>query len=250
IDSKTRLSIAICFFSGASPLDILKTHGVGLFTVYYSVRDVIDAINQTEFLAIHFPSHHFPSHDHQREIAKGFLAMSGAGFRKVISAIDGLLVATIISSLAICWWLQCRQLSFRCHRKDKYSFNLQAICDHTLRFTWFEMGWLGDTSDYVAFVTSALCIALESNAHTKTILDGFTFVGDNAYVKKPYMAVPLKGVLKCYKDTYNFYLSQLLIIIERCFGVFVHCWAILRAPLTIPIQKVAPLVEALVRLHN
>ncbi|KAL7533248.1 hypothetical protein ACHAWF_005458 [Thalassiosira exigua] len=64
------------------------------------------------------------------------------------------------------------------------------------------------------------------------------------------MAVLLKGVQKGYKDAYNFYLSQLRITIERCFGVFVHRWAILRAHLTIPIQKFAPLVGTLVRLHN
>ena len=65
-----------------------------------------------------------------------------------------------------------------------------------------------------------------------------------------YIAIPLKGVRSGYEDAYNFYLSQLRITIERTFGVFVHRWAILRAPLTIPIQKVAPLIESLVRLHN
>ena len=29
-----------------------------------------------------------------------------------------------------------------------------------------------------------------------------------------------------------------------------HRWAILRAPLTVPLPKIAPLVEALIRLHN
>ena len=51
-------------------------------------------------------------------------------------------------------------------------------------------------------------------------------------------------------EAYNFYHSQLRITIERAFGVLVHRWAILRAPLTIPLPKVAPLVECLVRLHN
>ncbi|KAL7553170.1 hypothetical protein ACHAWF_016415 [Thalassiosira exigua] len=85
---------------------------------------------------------------------------------------------------------------------------------------------------------------------TQKNLKGFTFIGDNAYVKKLYMAVPLKGVQKGYNEAYNFYLSKIRITIERCFGVFVHRWAILRAPLTIPIQKVAHHVEAVVRLHN
>ena len=64
------------------------------------------------------------------------------------------------------------------------------------------------------------------------------------------MATPLKGIRSGYEDRYNFYLSQLRITIERAFGVLVHRWAILRAPLTIPIMKVAPLLESLVRLHN
>ena len=92
--------------------------------------------------------------------------------------------------------------------------------------------------------------ALEDNAVTKKIIDGFTIIGDNAYVKKAFMATPLKGIRGGYEDAYNFYLSQLRITIERCFGVLVHRWSILHAPLVIPLQKVAPLVESLIRLHN
>ena len=64
------------------------------------------------------------------------------------------------------------------------------------------------------------------------------------------MATPFKGYLGGYEDGYNFYLSQLGITIERAFGVLVHRWAILRAPLICPIAKVSPLVLSLVRLHN
>ena len=102
----------------------------------------------------------------------------------------------------------------------------------------------------MASVTLSLCRCLEDNAVTKKILEGFTIIGDNAYVQKFYMAIPLKGLQTGWKDGYNFYLSQLRITIERAFGVFVHRWAILRAPLTIPLQRVAPLIESLVRLHN
>ena len=85
---------------------------------------------------------------------------------------------------------------------------------------------------------------------TKTIIDGFVIVGDCAYVKKMFMATPLRGMQGGSADAYNFYLSQLRITIERAFGVFVHRWAILRAPLLCPIAKVPPLVESLIRLHN
>ena len=41
-----------------------------------------------------------------------------------------------------------------------------------------------------------------------------------------------------------------MITIERAFGVLVHRWAILRAPLIVPIPRIAPLVEVLICLHN
>jgi hypothetical protein len=89
----------------------------------------------------------------------------------------------------------------------------------------------------MAWVTSKLHRMLEDNAVTKMIIDGFVIVGDCAYVKKQFMATPLRGVQDGPEDAYNFYLSQLRITIERAFGVFVHRWAILRAPLLCPIAK-------------
>ncbi|KAL7525672.1 hypothetical protein ACHAXR_001108, partial [Thalassiosira sp. AJA248-18] len=187
IDTKTRLSIAIRYFAGASAYDIMQIHDVSLVSVYYSVWGVIDAINTTEGLA-----YQFPDHTQQEDIADGFFRKSGAGFAKVIGAIDGIIICTIMPSIRICREIECGQTNFRCHRKDKYGFNLQAICDHTLRIYWAEMKWPGATSDYMAWVTSSLCMDLENNAVTKILLDGYTLIGDNAYVKRMFMATPLK----------------------------------------------------------
>lgn len=238
IDTKTRLSIAIRFFAGACPYDIMQIHDVGLISVFYSVWGVIDAINQTKEL-----SYSFPSHDEQRAFAEGFRRRSGAGFDTIIGAIDGLVICTLMPSLYICRILNCGQKTFRCHRKDKFGLNMQAICDHLLRFYWVEIKWAASTSDYMAWVTSSLCKMLDENSVTKKILVGFTIIGDNAYVKKMYMATPLKGMRCGFEDAYNFYLSQCRILIECAFGALVHRWAILRAPLTIPIFKVAPMME-------
>ncbi|KAL7546830.1 hypothetical protein ACHAWF_010152 [Thalassiosira exigua] len=178
--------------------------------------------------------------------------MSGAMFHKFVSAIDGIVICTLKPLLYVCHWLQCGQLMFRCHRKDKYDFNMQPICDHELRFIWCDMTWPGAASDYTAFVTSELYRALEANKMTKKILRGFTFINNNAYTKNMYMTVPLnlKGLRTGSEDAYNFYLSRLRTTIEGAFGVLVHCWSILRVPLTLPIEKVSALVEALLRLHN
>jgi hypothetical protein len=192
----------------------------------------------------------FPTHEEQEKIAKGFYAMSGAGFKCVVGAIDGLLIWTLMPPLFLCRMIDCGQANFRCHRKDKYGCNMIAICDHTLRFRWVDMNWPGATSNYMAWITSKLCMDLEDNAVTNVLRAGMTLVGDNAFVKRLFMAIPLRGIRGGYEDAYNFYHSQLRITIERSFGVFVHRWAILRAPLTIPLLKVAPLIECLVRLHN
>ncbi|KAL3767702.1 hypothetical protein ACHAW5_007466 [Stephanodiscus triporus] len=89
---------------------------------------------------------------------------------------------------------------------------------------WIEMKWPAATSDYMAWITSSLVLKLENDIDM--IIEGGTIVGGCAYVKKLYMATPLKGFLGGYEDAYNFYLSQLRIMIERAFGVLVHRWAI------------------------
>jgi hypothetical protein len=223
----------------------MQIYDVSLTTVYLSVWGVIDVVNKTDLLA-----YHFPSHDEQRRISRAFSRKCKAGFDMVIGAIDGLLIWTLMPPLSMCRFLNIGQSNFRCHRKDKFGFNMQAICDHNLKFYWVEVWWPGATSDYMAWATSWLCHALENNGVTKLLANGMTLVGDNAYVKKMYMAIPLRGQQSGWKDGYNFSISQIRITIERAFGVFVHRWSILRAPLTIPILKVPALVETLVRLHN
>jgi hypothetical protein len=54
------------------------------------------------------------------------------------------------------------------------------------------MKWPAATSDYMAWVTSSLNIELENNAGK--FIEGGTLVGDCAYVKKLFMATPLKGM--------------------------------------------------------
>ena len=243
ICTKIRLSIALRYFAGGSVYDLMQVHGVSMQSVFDSVWGVVDVINNTPVLEFNFPTK-----EQQREISAGFCARSGAGFDNVVGAIDGLVICTVMPTLAECEAMSCGQSNFRCHRKDKYGLNLQAICDHNLKFRWIEMKWPAATSDYMAWVTSSLALKLENDIDM--IIEGGTIVGDCAYVKKLYMATPLKGFLGGYEDAYNFYLSQLRITIERAFGVLVHRWAILRAPLICPIAKVSPLVLSLVRLHN
>ncbi len=94
------------------------------------------------------------------------------------------------------------------------------------------MKWPAAASDYMAWVTSSLAIELDNDV--EKLIEGGTLVGDCAYMKKSYMATPLKGFFGGHEDAYNFYLSQLRITIEQAFGVLVHRWAILCAPIVCP----------------
>ena len=223
----------------------MQVYDIGFATLFLSVWKVIDVVNDTQEFR-----YTFPDHAKQKEKAQAFSQKCKAGFNMVIGAIDGLLIWTLMPPLSVCRFLNVGQANFRCHRKDKFGFNMQAICDHNLKFYWVNVKWPGATSDYMAWVTSRLCNLLENNTTMKLLVAGITLVGDNAYVKRKYMAIPLRGNQTGWKVGYNFSVSQICITIERAFGVFVHRWAILRAPLTIPILKVPALVECLVRLHN
>ena len=105
----------------------------------------------------------------------------------------------------------------------------------------------------MAWITGDLYNALENGNNATSnfqLAPGMCFVADNAYVKRRYMSVPFKGSVSVDQDAYNFFHSQVRITIERCFGVFVHRWSILRAPLNMPLCKIAPFVLCLCKLHN
>ena len=117
-----------------------------------------------------------------------------------------------------------------------------AGCDHMCRFRWADIRHPGLTLDYLAFATSDLCLKLEHD-NNDIMKPGYTMVGDNAWVPRPWMATPIPGhCISGTDDAYNFYHSQVRITIERAFGVLVHRWGIVRRPLSVSILKVPALV--------
>jgi len=71
--------------------------------------------------------------------------------------------------------------NFYCERKEKYGINLQAICDHNLKFTWIDITYPGSAADYIAWITTKLCRDLENNC-SEMLLPSCTLIGDSAYV--------------------------------------------------------------------
>ena len=67
IKTEIRLSIALRYFAGASPYDLVVTHGVSMTSIFYSIWGVVDCINKCSQLDIIFPDY-----EKQQGIAKGF----------------------------------------------------------------------------------------------------------------------------------------------------------------------------------
>ena len=268
VSTKLRLSCAVRYFAGAAVYDLVLTHGMGRSTIYQSILGIVDVINQNDALALNADSAPFPSIAEQEDIAVGFLEKSRVGFDNVIGAIDAMLVTIDLPDKASCKEIGVGQKYFHCSRKDKYGLVLLAICDHECRFRWADVSQPGRSSDYLAFTTSELPAALEDgrnggNSAAESVVGwrrngtskvcakpGCTLVGDNAFVKTHWMAVPFPGIVESPEDDYNFFLSQLRITIERAFGILIHRWGILRRPLGCPVRKVGALTMALLRLHN
>jgi hypothetical protein len=197
------LSLALHFFAGGHPYDLMVSHGVGYCSVFASVWGVVDAVNNCPDLAIDFPTL-----SEQLTISRGFKAMSGAGFDKVIGAIDDILIWTRHkTSKKEYVETVCGEKSFLCHRNDKFGMNIQAICNDKLRFILIDLSWPGCTADYMVWVTSELYTNIEKSKNTITSVfrKGFTLVGDNAYVKSSSMYMPFKGGITELEDSYNFY---------------------------------------------
>ncbi|KAL7473994.1 hypothetical protein ACHAW6_000470 [Cyclotella cf. meneghiniana] len=142
---------------------------------------------------------------------------SKAGFDRICLAVDGMLVWTVQPTSA-----DCKELQFHCAQKDKVDMNLMAGCDHMRRFWWSDIRHPGLMLDYLAFATLDLGAELEHNNNNK-MKPGYTMVGDNAWVPRPWMATPIPGhCITGTDDAYYFYHSWVRITIDRAIGIFVH----------------------------
>jgi hypothetical protein len=245
-----RLAIALRYFAGGDPLDIMMVFKVSRGMVLQCVWIVVAAIHRTKELDLKYPR----SYKEQEAVAAEFCKASAVGFNNCAGCIDGILIWIHKPSNKELDKVGFGGRKFYCGRKKKFGLNMQATCDARRRFLDVEIGHPGATSDYLAFVLSSLHQKMENtNDNGGPFLSpGLSLYGDNAYVNTVYMATPFKGASEGPKDAYNFYHSQLRITIECAFGILVHRWGLLRRamPVNISLMKTIALVVALCKLHN
>ena len=223
VDSRSRLSMLLKHLADSKMQDIERAHGVSRSTVIASIASVMDAIS-VEFPIAPFP---FDQADELKKIADGFRRKSSGGlFDNVIGAFDGFLLeitkACITKNSGV-----HNPLKFYC-RKQFYAINCQVCCDADRKVTNVSMLSPGAVPDTLAFFKSNIARAIKLGK----VPGNYHFVADNAYpdsdsILTPYTRRDLQYDVNRKMDSYNFYLSQLRINIECCFGMLVNRFPIL-----------------------
>ena len=223
VDSRSRLSMLLKHLAGSKMQDIERTHGVSRPTVIASIASVMDAILK-EFPIPPFP---FDDADELKKLADGFRKKSSGGlFENVIGAFDGYLLEITKSCITKRQGVH-NPSKYYC-RKQFFAINCQVCCDADRKVTNVSMLSPGAVPDTLAF--------FKSNIHRAITLGQvpaqYHFVADNAYpdsdsILTPYTRCDLQYDVRGQMDNYNFYLSQLRINIECCFGMLVNRFPIL-----------------------
>lgn len=159
-----------------------------------------------------------------------FFIATGGIFENVIGSFDGYLLR--ISKRCIGKRSGVQDPSkFYC-RKGFFAINCQVVCDANRKVRSLSMLSPGAVPDTLAHLKSSMHRQIE----TGQLPFPFHFVGDGAYPDSDQMLTPcsrreLQNDIDGWMDNYNFYLSQLRINIECCFGMLVNKFPILQSAL-------------------
>ena len=141
-------------------------------------------------------------------------------------------------------------------RKQFYAVNCQVCCDAQRRVTYLSAMCPGATPDVLAHLAGPMHAALmEGKLSAK-----WQFVGDSAFpddYENPCMLTPFTRFdlrdpsNRIERDNYNYYLSQLRINIECCFGMLVNKFRVLSTALeTTSLENALLTFRACCALHN
>ncbi|XP_060759492.1 putative nuclease HARBI1 [Neoarius graeffei] len=130
------------------------------------------------------------------------------------------------------------------NRKGYHSLNIQALCDHNLKFLNCVAHWPGSVHDSRILQNSQLCEAFEEG-----IIDGI-LLGDSGYPLKPWLLTPFLNPTTPAQRKYNAAHCSTRNTIERAFGVLKRRFHCLHGELRMIPDRVCNIVCATVVLHN
>ena len=237
IQLETRLAVALRYFAGGDPLDLMLIYGMSKAQVMLSVWRAVDALN----ICLH--NIKFPIDDLEalQSLEADFRAGTRGNFWKgQVGAID-----------FVHFRMRCPAsnevedpMRYYVARKQEYALLAIAICDYHRRFTFVDISHASCTHDSTAWEATELGQRIVAG----DLPEPFFLNGDAAFTLSPSMIVPSTGNASL--DDFDFYQSSNRMAIECAFGILVRRWGVLWRPLGMAFSRRAPLIVALMRLHN
>ncbi|XP_064652596.1 putative nuclease HARBI1 [Lineus longissimus] len=229
--------LALRFFASGAFLEAIgDTLGVDKGSVSRAVRDVSAALHRRRDEFIKWPI----QVEERRKVQMGFYNISG--FPRVLGCIDGTHVRII------CPNQQGRVPNYEAsfvNRKGYHSLNIQAVCDHTGKFTNIVAKWPGATHDSYIFRNSAL----SSNFAGARGEDGM-MLGDSGYPCRPFLITPYPNPTTPREQHFNKSLCGTRVRIEHAFGVLKRRFHVLHGEVRMQPERVVKIVSACTVLHN
>ncbi|CAN0906787.1 Protein ALP1-like [Linum grandiflorum] len=170
-------------------------------------------------------------------------------FKDCIGAIDGVHIDVVIPT--------DQQTPFS-GRKTTTTQNVMCVCSFDMRFTYVMAGWEGTAND------SRILLETACNPNNQFPMPplGKYYVVDSGYSNIPGFLAPYRGYTahfqemrrrggpKGREELFNYRLSSLLNVIERCFGVLKKRFPILKNMCSYSYRKQTLIVIACCAIHN
>ena len=237
IQLEARLAAALRYFAGGDPLDLMLIYGMSKAQVLLCVWRTVDAVN------LCLDNIKFPIDDVAalQALEADFRAGTRGDFwRGQVGAIDGVhFKQRCPSSTDV-----PDPMRYYVARKQEFALLAIAICDYHRRFTWVDISHASQTHDATAWEATELGLRIKAG----DLPQPFFLNGDAAFTLSPSMITPSTGDASL--DDFDFYQSSNRMAIECAFGILVRRWGVLWRPLGMAFRRRAPLIVALMRLHN
>lgn len=202
---------------------------------YKCVYAVVDAVNQVITIT-------FPMEDTEKlTVLSGEFAMMARNpqaWLGQVLAVDGVHFAQKNPGKAV-----PNPVRYYVNRKDEFALLCIAGCDSQRRFLCYDIDQVPTTHDSLAWALSPV----GARVNAGELPYPFFVNGDSAFVLSNSMIVP-SGIREL--DDFDFEQSSNRMPIECAFGILVRRWGLLWRPLSMRFDRRAPIIGALLRLHN
>ena len=250
ITPEHRLAVALRFFAGAMWQDIVvDLRPMSKAEVFNSVWLVVDAVNDEYAGKWDYPRPGAGAPHHELAAAATFYSYLEAGFRDkspmgclhgVIGAVDGCIFRVKSPGRAV-----DNPADHWCERKKTHGMLLMAVADADMVIRDWSVAHTPKCHDSTAWAGCDLGAWVNAGG----LPWPFCILGDSAF--RPGCAGLLTpGTAAATTDNFKYVQSRGRMPAEQCFGILVRTWGVLWRELAVRCDRRAPLLSALIHLHN